>query len=44
MDQNVADDFALQPHSHQKIQEKTELLNTVSTQLILNINRNMTKI
>ena len=31
-------------HNHQQRQEKTELLNTVSTQLRLNINRSTTNI
>ncbi|KAK2172900.1 hypothetical protein NP493_920g00000 [Ridgeia piscesae] len=39
-----ADDLALLSHSHQQMQEKTELLNTVSTQLGLNINRRKTRI
>ena len=38
-DPDFADDFALPSHSYQQMQEKTELLNTVSTQLGLNINR-----
>ena len=41
---DFADDFALFSHSHQQMQEKTELLNTVSTQLGLNINRSKKKI
>ena len=32
-DLNFADDLALLSHSHQQMQEKTELLNTVPTQL-----------
>ncbi|KAK2180266.1 hypothetical protein NP493_448g00014 [Ridgeia piscesae] len=43
-DLDVADDLALLSHSHQQMQEKTELLNTVSTQLGLNINRSKTRI
>ena len=43
-DLDFADDLALLSHSHQQMQEKTELLNTVSTQLGLNINRSKTKI
>ena len=39
-----ADDLALLSHSHQQMQAKSELLNTVSTQLGLNINRSKTKI
>ena len=35
---DFADDLALLSHSHQQMQEKTELLNTVSTQPGLNIN------
>ncbi|KAK2183276.1 hypothetical protein NP493_316g02064 [Ridgeia piscesae] len=41
-DLDFADDLALLSHSHQQMQEKTELLNTVSTQLGLNINRSKT--
>ncbi|KAK2165853.1 hypothetical protein NP493_1349g00001 [Ridgeia piscesae] len=43
-DLDFADDLALLSHSHQQMQEKTELLNTVSTQLGLNINRSKTMI
>ena len=43
-DLDFADDLALLSHSHQQMQEKTELLNTVSTQLGLNINRSKTRI
>ncbi|KAK2159897.1 hypothetical protein NP493_1681g00012 [Ridgeia piscesae] len=43
-DLHFADDLALLSHSHQQMQEKTELLNTVSTQLGLNINRSKTRI
>ena len=43
-DLDFADDLALLSHSHQQMQEKIEQLNTVSTQLGLNINRNKTKI
>ena len=43
-DLDFADDLALISHSHQQMQEKTELLNTVSTQLGLNINRSKTSI
>ena len=43
-DLNFADDLALLSHSHQQMQEKTELLNTMSTQLGLNINRSKTRI
>ena len=39
-----ADDLALLSHNHQQMPEKTELLNTVSTQLGLNINRRKTRI
>ena len=39
-----ADDLALYSHGYQQMQEKTEPLNTVSTQLGLNINRSKTKI
>ena len=41
---DFADDLVLLSHSHQQMQEKTELLNTVSTQLGLNINRSKTRI
>ena len=43
-DLDFANDLALLSHSHQQMQEKTELLNTVSTQLGLNINRSKTRI
>ena len=43
-DLDFADDLALLSHSHKQMQEKTEQLNTVSTQLGLNINRSKTKI
>ena len=43
-DLDFADDLALLSHSHQQMQEKTELLNTMSTQLGLNINRSKTMI
>ena len=43
-DLDFADDLALLSHSHQQMQEKTELLNTVSTQLGLNINRSKKRI
>ena len=43
-DLDFADDLALFSHSHQQMQEKTELLNTVSTQLGLNLNRSKTRI
>ena len=43
-DLDLADDLALLSHSHQQMQEKTELLNTVSTQPGLNINRSRTRI
>ena len=43
-DLDFADDLALLSHSHKQMQEKTEQLNTVSTQLGLNINRNKTNI
>ncbi|KAK2175485.1 hypothetical protein NP493_728g00008 [Ridgeia piscesae] len=43
-DLDFVDDLALLSHSHQQMQEKTELLNTVSTQLGLNINRSKTRI
>ena len=43
-DLDFADDLALLSHSHQQMQENTELLNTVSTQLGLNINRSKTRI
>ena len=43
-DLDLADDLALLSHSHQQMQEKTELLNTVSTQPGLNINRSKTRI
>ena len=43
-DLDFSDDLALLSHSHQHMQEKTELLNTMSTQLGLNINRSKTKI
>ena len=43
-DLDFADDLALLSHSHQQMQEKTELLNTVSTQLGFNINRSKTRI
>ena len=42
-DLDFADDLALLSHSHKQMQEKTEQLNTVSTQLGLNINRSKTK-
>ena len=44
MDFDFADNVALLSQSHYHIQEKTELLNTVSTQTGLNINRCKTKI
>ena len=37
-DLDFADDLALISHNHQQMQEKTELLNTVSTQLGLKKN------
>ena len=43
-DLDLADDLALLSHSHQQMQETTEKLNTVSTQLGLNINISKTKI
>ena len=43
-DLDFADDLALLSHSHQQMQEKTELLNAVSTQIGLNINRSKTRI
>ncbi|KAK2191066.1 hypothetical protein NP493_60g03025 [Ridgeia piscesae] len=43
-DLDFADDLALLSHSHQQMQEKTQLLNTVSTQLGRNINRSKTRI
>ena len=43
-DLDFADDLALLSHSHQQMQGKTELLNTVSRQLGLNINRSKTRI
>jgi len=43
-DLDFADDLALLSHSNQQMQEKTEQLNTVSTQLGLNINRSKTEI
>ncbi|KAK2181583.1 hypothetical protein NP493_391g01000 [Ridgeia piscesae] len=43
-DLDFADDLAFLSHSHQQMQEKTELLNTVSTQLGPNINRSKTRI
>ena len=42
-DLDFADDLALLSHSHEQMQEKTDLLNLVSTQTGLNINM-MTKI
>ena len=43
-DLDFADDLTLLSHSHKQMQEKTEQLNTVSIQLVLNINRSKTKI
>ena len=43
-DLDVADDLALLSHSHEQMQEKTDLLNLVSAQTGLNINMNKTKI
>ena len=43
-DVDFADDLAVLSHSHQQMQEKIELLNTVSTRHELNINRSKTKI
>ena len=43
-DLDFADDLALFSSSHQQMQEIAELLNTVSTQLGLNINRSKTTI
>ena len=43
-DLDFADDLALLSQRHQQMQEKTELLNTVSTQLGFNINISKTKI
>ena len=43
-DLDFADDLALLSHSHEQMQEKTDLLNLVSAQPGLNINMNKTKI
>ena len=43
-DLDFADDLALLSHSHEQMQEKTDLLNLVSAQTGLNINMNNTKI
>ena len=43
-DLDFADDLALLSHSHEQMQEKTDLLNLVSAQTGLNINMNKTKI
>ena len=43
-DFDFADDLALLSHSHEQLQEKTDLLNLVSAQTGLNINMNKTKI
>ena len=43
-DMDFADDLALLSHSHEQMQEKTDLLNLVSAQTGLNINMNKTKI
>ena len=40
---DFADDLALLSHSHEQMQEKTDLLNLVSAQTGLNINMNKTK-
>ena len=43
-DLDFADDLALLSHSHEQMQEKTDLLNLVSAQTGLNSNMNNTKI
>ena len=43
-DLDFADDLALLSHSHHRLKKKTELINTVSTQQGLNINRSKTRI
>ena len=43
-DLDFADDLALLSHSHDQMQEKTDLLNLLSAQTGLNINMNKTKI
>ena len=43
-DLDFADDLALLPHSHEQMEEKTDLLNLVSAHTGLNINMNKTKI
>ena len=43
-DFDFADDMALLSHSHEQMQEKTDLLNLESAQTGLNINMNKTKI
>ena len=43
-DLDFADDLALLSHSHEQLQEKSDLLNLVSAQTGLHINMNKTKI